>query len=555
MISRTKFTLLFVIALAVFFRFFDLAAIPPGLYPDEAMNGNNGREALINKDWKVFYTENNGREGLFINIQSGFIRFLGNEPWALRLPSAIFGTLSVLGLYFLTRELFKKRGLDASGAQDENSLFGIPESECIALAAAFFMAVSFWHVNFSRIGFRAILAPFFLIWSLWLFLRVSKDIGSRFSQILSAVLGGDLFGLGFHTYIAYRLAPFLLLPLMPFENLRKKEQSRTSCFPCLFLLFLFFALITVFPLGIYFFQHPEDFLGRTSQISIFSQPSPVSAFAVNLAKTFGMFWIWGDQNWRHNFAGAPQLWWPVGIFFFIGLVASLRAIRRNRVALFLLTWFFVMLLPALVSAEGIPHALRSIVVIPPVMILSGWGAVLIFRKISEWLSGQKEKYPEFARQLGRIKKELSLLFLLVLLAITAHTFNQYFLRWAGRPEVYFAFSANYAELGRYLNTLPDSLPKYIIVNVQGVEVRGIPMPSQSVMFLTDTFRESERTRKNFFYLLPDHIPYEELQRREEFLLAMLELDGKFRQQLKEQIPGLTTRAVGGTIALVKEKHE
>ena len=56
--KKTWLILAIIIALAVFLRFFDLARVPPGLYPDEAMNGNNALEALANKDWKVFYPEN-----------------------------------------------------------------------------------------------------------------------------------------------------------------------------------------------------------------------------------------------------------------------------------------------------------------------------------------------------------------------------------------------------------------------------------------------------------------------------------------------------------------
>src|SRR3989344_7697255 len=140
-----------ILIIASFLRLYNLTEVPPGLYPDEAMNGNNAAEALETGNFKVFYPENFGREGLFINIQALFIRQFSHKPWALRLPSAIFGILTVLGLYFLTKELFKSKNL--------------------ALLASFLLATSFWHINFSRIGFRAIMAPFFLVWSLYLLLK------------------------------------------------------------------------------------------------------------------------------------------------------------------------------------------------------------------------------------------------------------------------------------------------------------------------------------------------------------------------------------------------
>ncbi|MEK9147933.1 MAG: hypothetical protein AAB650_00675, partial [Patescibacteria group bacterium] len=65
--------LLAILILGAGFRFYLLPSVPPGLYPDEAANGNNAREALETGNFKVFYPENNGREGLFINIQAAAI--------------------------------------------------------------------------------------------------------------------------------------------------------------------------------------------------------------------------------------------------------------------------------------------------------------------------------------------------------------------------------------------------------------------------------------------------------------------------------------------------
>jgi len=109
--SKKIFLLAVILIIASFFRLYQINQTPPGLYPDEAMNGNNALQALRTAPpaggFKVFYPENAGREGLFINIQAFFLNlFKVNEPWVLRLPSAIFGVLTVLGVYFLTKELF-----------------------------------------------------------------------------------------------------------------------------------------------------------------------------------------------------------------------------------------------------------------------------------------------------------------------------------------------------------------------------------------------------------------------------------------------------------------
>ncbi|MEK7084934.1 MAG: hypothetical protein AAB904_00210, partial [Patescibacteria group bacterium] len=252
-----------VMLIAAFLRFWNLDITPPGLYPDEAMNGNNAAQALaegIPGGWKVFYPDNFGREGLFINIQSLFVAAFGGEPRALRLPSAIFGTLTVLGIFFLTELLFRGASTAWSAAG------GITSSEIAGLLASFFTATSFWHINFSRIGFRAITAPFFLTWGLYFFFRFYKNIGSVNSQTISAALGGLVFGLGAHSYIAYRITPLLfLLPI--YVGIKEYLQNKHSylavkppsgtkkgegCFPCMLTLFLFFAFIAALPLGMYF---------------------------------------------------------------------------------------------------------------------------------------------------------------------------------------------------------------------------------------------------------------------------------------------------------------
>src|SRR3989338_2846982 len=105
--ASVVFLLILILAIAAFFRLWQIDAIPPGLYPDEAMNGNNALEALETGEFKIFYPENNGREGLFINMQAASLKIFGNKPLALRLPSILFGVLTILGLYFLTKILFE----------------------------------------------------------------------------------------------------------------------------------------------------------------------------------------------------------------------------------------------------------------------------------------------------------------------------------------------------------------------------------------------------------------------------------------------------------------
>jgi 4-amino-4-deoxy-L-arabinose transferase-like glycosyltransferase len=478
-----KYSVLFlfiILVLAVFFRLYQLTIIPPGLYPDEAMNGNNALEAIHTGNYKIFYPENNGREGLFINIQSLSLRIFGNEPWALRIVSAMFGIFTVLGLYFLTKELFK--ACMPSGKE-----------KSIALFASFFLATSFWHINFSRIGFRAIMAPFFLVWSFWLLWKIINKLERRNPKHVSllSLIAGLLFGLGFHSYIAYRIASILLLPL--FFLLLKNKNFKPI------ILFCVGASIAILPLALYFISNPQDFLGRTSQISIFSSDSPLLELGKNIVETIGMFFFAGDFNWRHNYAGAPALWWPVAILFLIGIISQISRLTLpkdevfggrakiksqnyilNLKSIFLILWLIIMLAPVVISNENLPHSLRAITVIPVVMIFVGLG---------------------MERVMAKIKKGAVIFMFIFFIIVFTHSFNLYFLKWSVNPNVLGAFASDYVETAKRLNEYPLELPKYVIIEAKGVDVRGIPMPAQTVMFLTKTFLPEWQKEKNIFYIL------------------------------------------------------
>src|SRR3989344_7594790 len=354
--------LLIIIAIAAFFRFYNLADAPPGLYPNEAMNGNNALQAISTGDYKVFYPENNGREGLFMNLQAISISVFGNQPWALRLVYAIFGTLTVLGLYLLTKELFNRH---------------------IAYIASFLLAVSFWHVLFSRIGFRAIMAPMFLVFALYFLWQ-----GLRNKHLLPFALSGFFWGLGLYSYLAFRIIPLaIIITLIAYWHFIKKdydhekyERVKIDIARGLVLLFFVTVLVSA-PLALYFYNNPADFLGRTGQLSIFASDNPALALIKNFGQTLIMFNFEGDNNWRHNLGGSPMLLWPAGAMFVVGFLRSifkcLRQWKRHghfsTVQVLLLSWFFVGLLPVVLSNEGIPHALKAIIVVPVVYIFAAEG--------------------------------------------------------------------------------------------------------------------------------------------------------------------------------------
>lgn len=436
--------LFIIIAIAVFFRFWQFSSIPPGLYQDEAMNGADAIASLNSGDFKIFYTNNNGREGMIVWLDALAIKLFGNEPWVLRLFPAIAGVMAAWGLYFLSKELFGVK---------------------IALASSFFMAVSFWAVNFSRIGFRANLMLPFLIWSFYFLWRACNQnpvsesgIGNRYRKP-DFIIGGVLFGLGFYTYISYRFAPVLLALYFLLYAIKCGGKKIWAGF----LLFSLAAFIVALPLGFYFLENPHDFFGRSSQVSIFAAENPLKAVAISLAASLGMFNILGDLNWRHNFSGSPQLFWPVGLLFILGIIISFKNFKWQDK--FLLSWLFIFLLPNILTTEGNPHALRALGSMPAAMVLSGIGLVWIYEKIK------------------KIKRSF-LLLAVFLFFIAAIEFDKYFLRWPQNPRTMDAFSKSHVEISNYLNGLPDDILKYVIWHQDDKPTsNGLPVSAQTVYFL------------------------------------------------------------------------
>jgi len=532
------FLLVLIIFVAALLRFYALPSFPPGLYSDEAVNGVNALEALHNTNfsaeggpafgWKVFYPENFGREGLFINIQALSVWLFGPEAWALRLVSGIFGTLTVLGLYFLTKELLRRNEVVSA---EETDLYCIPftkillkKNEAAALLAAFFLAVTFWHINFSRIGFRAIMAPFWGTWGLYYILLAyrqlfeNRALNLKSRQLYYALLGGLVFGAGIHSYIAYRVMPALLLLLFIKLAWDARRVALLKNFLAATAVIAVAGILSALPLLLHFVSVPADFTGRTGAISVFNSGQPFYDLGLNIIKTLGMFNVAGDWNQRHNISGNPQLFWPVGIFFLIGLYVGARAVfgrlieimRRlprtaSSEAIFgafeyfvLFAWLALAALPVVISNEGLPHALRAILMIPPVFILSAAGAVYLYKKtIGVICARATDQADSLCRRLN-----VAVLVFLILLVFEAYT--SYFILWGNNPKTAAAFNKETTDFAYEIRALPKELKKYVIYNPNdyGVYV---------VWFLTNSYLPDDQKKRNIFYFHPGEVDENQMQ--------------------------------------------
>src|SRR5438046_3040186 len=105
---KMKWLIGVIVLVAIVFRFYGIESSPPGLFLDEAIEGNQAREALDTGRIEVFYPENGGREGMFVWLLIVPLKLFGNHPWVLRSVSGLIGVMTVVGLYFLTGEILNE---------------------------------------------------------------------------------------------------------------------------------------------------------------------------------------------------------------------------------------------------------------------------------------------------------------------------------------------------------------------------------------------------------------------------------------------------------------
>ncbi len=452
--------LLIILALALVVRIYNIENVPSGVYPDEAVNGMDALHASQTGDYRWFYTDNNGREGLFINLIALSYRLFGVTILGLKFPSIIFGFLTVWGTYLLTKELFRSRRA--------------------AFLTAIFVAFSFWSINFSRIAFRAIMLPPILTFSFYFLFKGIRNnhhtIKTTAQQYFLFALAGFIFGIGLHTYIAWRIAPGILIILFFALWITKKHFLRDYWLKGL--VFIIFMFISMAPLLLTFNQHPEYLTSRSGEISIFSPEMNhghlIKTALKSLSLSLVKYTFWGDQNWRHNYPPYPILNPILGITFLIGLIYLItkwfhllflrfkHKIRDRKfyVYSFLLAWFFAMLSPEFLTAEGLPHALRSIGTLPVVYII----ATIPFL----WILGKYDQ-TKF-KPLLRLSVSSLLIFTVVIIVISNIIKYHYF--WANNSKQAQAFEADLIDASDYLQDLPKNKKKIVVAgNMQIVPIK------------------------------------------------------------------------------------
>ena len=394
-----------VVALAFFLRLHLLPSVPFGWHHDEATKGLMARDVLAGKYHPVFFSAFTGREALYVYLEAGAFALFGEGMFAGRLLSAFVGVLTVATTYALGKALCGRR---------------------VGILAAAMFAVSLWHLIASRNGYRAVIQPLVQLPALWFLFRGWRSERRRWSFVVA----GLFLGLTQYTYTAARAFPVLVVAVVFFALILAPSLiiRRWASLVSMFLV----ALVVFAPLGVYFYRHPIDFYGRAVQISVFTPEwaggNPGMRLWQSVRETALMFTRWGDPNFRFNLAGRPVFGPVDGMLFYLGLLVCLwlavreKGVRRvAHVMLFL--WLGIMLLPMLLSAEGLPYYQRAIGILPVVYFFPA----LSLDALAGWLERRSHGLRLVRLICGGILVSL-------IVGLTVRTYREYFIVWHNDPR-------------------------------------------------------------------------------------------------------------------------
>lgn len=387
----TTYTILaLIVIVGVFLRFYQLGINPPSLTWDEASLGYNAYSIFktgADEYGKTFPLSirsfDDYKPALYVYLDILPVALFGLNEFSVRLPAAFFGSLAVIAFYFLTKEIMSR--------------WEKKKQIIVSLLAAFFIAISPWHLQFSRAAFEGNIGLFFFITGFLFFLKSLKN-GNFF------YLSSISFLLCLYSYHSFRLfVPlFLLVLLIIFLKgiLNFKKQAIVS----LIILFIF-----SFPIWNSFLGEVPGTGARLSMVTIFSDPTVISpsieridydisnndyigkalhnrriVYFLAAAKGYldhfnpDFLFVHGDGGIQHHAVNVGMLYlWDIP-FILAGIYYLLR--KLNRFVLILFISFLLSPIPAAITT-GTPHPVRAIGMLLGFHIFAGVGVVFFLEKI------------------------------------------------------------------------------------------------------------------------------------------------------------------------------
>lgn len=384
MTTRIKVSLLIILFLALGLRVYKLDSAPPSISWDEAAVGYNawtianyGRDEYGKLLPLYFRSFGEGKNPVDIYITSIFVGLLDLNEVSVRLPSAVFGVLNVLLIFFLAKNLFP---------QERTSSF---DNDQIALLSSLFLAISPYNIHFSRFNHEANFALFFLILGIILFYLYLKKSGNYL--ILSVIA----FIVSFLSYNPPKLVVPIMVLLLMSLYWKTLMKNKSAFFTSFFLGTIFVLLIFFNPQILATERIRQTSLGKEAvektRLYRMTHNEILGRIDLTLTQYLGHFTTWylfetGDDNPRLSSQGAGQFYKIDALFLIAGLIYLVQ--KRSKEGLLILTWAAFAPLPSALVAES-PHAARSMFMMGSWHIISALGfyfLINIFKKqIVKWI--------------------------------------------------------------------------------------------------------------------------------------------------------------------------
>jgi hypothetical protein len=289
---------------------YKIGTIRPGIYGDELSIVSIYKNSLANLNQLIPFISSYAHPLVHTYLAAWSIYIFGNSLFALRFPTVVFGSLSVIALYVLLRLFFEKK---------------------TSIVTSLIFIFSYQHFVIFRQSYETGESVFFQILSLMFLVLLFKKKNLR-----SLIGFGLALGAGLYFYISIRTIVFFMF-LMSLWSLKTFQFKKKILYFAILCSTLFVATV---PLTSYAVLHPSEFWQRANQLSVFGrglQAGEVMKEIMGSVKNdIGVFLPGGDPNPRYNPSGFA-LYDPItSILVILGAIFLLRKQRKMFLALMFL---------------------------------------------------------------------------------------------------------------------------------------------------------------------------------------------------------------------------
>ena len=390
MYKRTViFFLCFIILFGLFLRVYKIDSIPPHPSLDEATIGYNaysilhtGKDEFGNRTPILLRAYDDYRPALYVYLVIPFVWMLDLTVAAVRMPSVILSTVSLLFFYIASRRIFKE--------------VGVSKPEALSLMPVFLLAISPWHIYISRLGHEVNAFQSFFIIGLGLFLNsIKKQQVSMVQLVLSSIF----LALSFDAYQSGKIfiPLFLMLLFVCYFKLIKKNWKK-------FLVASAVGAMVILPIILVSFQ-PEAML-RFKATNVFNVPFeigyqnaqkliefkknsdyiniilfnrnvvPIVIFVQSFFSHFTFDFLYKSaENGQFRIPGFGLVY-LMELPLLIGGITFFVLKRKWKWLTFLFAWYVIGILPSALTT-GAPQPMRSFAAIGVLPLLAGTSLGLV----------------------------------------------------------------------------------------------------------------------------------------------------------------------------------